>query len=125
LRMTNHGGDHSSWREVLLRMTTRGGCEKNMRYENNDRLREYLDRGATGAYREHMRHPYFELDATAFAATLAEVQAQHSALTSQEAEARTAFRLLTSGAPPSVAMALPSRRYRAEAWARRVAPQAW
>ena len=96
-----------------------------MRYDNNERLRQYLDRGAAGAYREHMRHPGFELDATAFAAALGEVRDQHPDLSDDEAEARAAFRLLTSGVPPEVAVALPSRWYRTRAWTRRTAERAW
>jgi hypothetical protein len=96
-----------------------------MRYQNNDRLRDYLGRGAAGAYREHLRHPSFELDDAAFAATLAEVLQTHPQMSRDDAEARAVFRLLTSGAPPAVAVALPSRWYRARAWARRAAPRAW
>ncbi len=96
-----------------------------MRYENNDRLRQYLDRGAAGAYREHMRHPGFELDASAFSAALGEVREQHADLSDDEAEARAVFRLLTRGAPPEIAVALPSRWYRARAWTLRAAFLAW
>src|SRR5262245_21685357 len=96
-----------------------------MRYENNDTLREFLERGAAGAYREHIRHPGFELDDAAFAAALSDVRAQHPLLDAIEAEARAVFRLLTSGAPPEVIAALPSRWYRAQSWVLRTAPRAW
>ena len=96
-----------------------------MRYENNPILREYLDRGAAGAFREHLKHPGFELDGSAFAATLSEVRAQHPHLGDDEAEARAVFRLLTSGAPPEIAVALPSRWYRVRGWIWRTSPRVW
>jgi len=96
-----------------------------MKYENNPTLREYLQRGAAGAHREHARHPNFELDATAFARALDEVRAQHPHLGDEEACARAAFRLLTSGAPPEVAVALPSRGYRLRAWSVQTAITIW
>src|SRR5882724_9887754 len=96
-----------------------------MHYENNQRLREYLERGAAGVYREHMRHPRFEIDGAAFAAALDDVRMQHPYMTGEEAEARAVFRLLTSGAPPEIAVPLPSRWYRAQAWIREEGPRAW
>lgn len=96
-----------------------------MKYENNPTLREYLHRGAAGPYREHARHPAFEFDAAAFATTLEEIRAQHPQLTADEAAARAAFRLLTSGAPPEIAVALPSPWYRLRASALRAAPILW
>ena len=94
-----------------------------MRYENNERLRGYLERGAAGAYREHIRHPRFEIDGVAFAETLDSVRAQHPDLTDDEAQARAVFRLLTMGAPPEVAVALPSPWYRVKTWAHRAVPR--
>jgi hypothetical protein len=96
-----------------------------MRYENNDRLREYLDRGAAGAYREHLRHPRFEFDEESFAAALDQVCAQFPELEPRDAEARAAFRLLTSGVAPDVAVPLPSRWYRAEAFLRAASLRCW
>ena len=96
-----------------------------MRYENNSLLREYLDRGAAGAHREHMDHAGFELDDAAFAAALAEVRVQHPQLTDAEAQARAVFRLLTRAVPASahgaqlvVAAPLVPR-------IERIAPHAW
>jgi hypothetical protein len=96
-----------------------------MLYENNDRLREYLDRGAAGAYREHLRHPRFEFKEEAFAAALDQVTAQFPDLPLEDAEARAAFRLLTSGIAPEVAVPLPSRWFRALRFLRETSIQGW
>jgi hypothetical protein len=84
-----------------------------MKYENNDRLREYLDRGASGAYREYLNHPRFEFDGEAFGAALDQVRAQFPEFNLADAQARAAFRLLTSGVPPEIAAPLPSPHTRA------------
>src|SRR5262249_37088688 len=96
-----------------------------MIYENNELLREYLNRGATGAYREFARHPRFELDASAFSDALVAVCEQHPHLNETESEARAAFRLLTSGAPPEIAAPLPSRWFRFCMFSRQAAVLAW
>ena len=96
-----------------------------MRYENNDTLRDFLDRGAAGDYREHLRHPSFEIDDAAFAAVLEAVREQHPHLQEEEVQARAVFRLLTCGAAPPVAVALPSRWYRLHTWIQAQAPRAW
>jgi hypothetical protein len=70
-----------------------------MRYENNERLRQYLDRGAAGAQRELIGQPAFDLDEHELARHLAEVRSQHPQLTEEEAVARAAFRVLTIATP--------------------------
>jgi hypothetical protein len=96
-----------------------------MRYQNNPILRDYLSRGGTAAQAEYLAHPCFELDDAAFAAAFSTIRRQHPSLDVEHAEARAAFRLLTSGAPPNVARPLPSRWKRAHKMAKRGAARAW
>jgi hypothetical protein len=96
-----------------------------MKYENNDRLREYLDRGAAGAYREHLHHPRFEFNEEAFGAALDQVCAQFPSLSPEDAEARAAFRMLTSGVAPEVAVPLPSRWFRVTRFVREKSVRSW
>lgn len=70
-----------------------------MRYENNERLRAFLDRGAAGVHREFIERPAFDLDANAVSRHLADVREQHPQLSDEESLARAVFRVLTSSPP--------------------------
>ena len=82
-------------------------------------------RGAAEAYHKLIEHRSFLFDSAAFARTVTEIFRQFPNLSSEEAKARAAFRLLTSGAPPSVAQPVLAWHVRAREWARAKAVWAW
>jgi hypothetical protein len=96
-----------------------------MFYENNDTLRGYLKRGAAESYYKLIEHRSFLFADAVFAKALAEVREQFAHLSEEEARARAAFRLLTSGAPPSVAQPVVAWPVRAREWARAKAVWGW